>query len=90
MVKSGYSLEDARDYCIVGCVEPSGSGNDFPACGGPHAKCYLNLVNCLIVALNDGVNPLNGQQSGLHTGKLSDMTSFEQVKEAYQLSLIHI
>ncbi len=84
MVKSGYSLEDARDYCIVGCVEPSGSGNDFPACGGPHAKCYLNLVNCLIVALNDGVNPLNGQQSGLHTGKLSDMTSFEQVKEAYQ------
>lgn len=84
MVEEGYSLEDARDYCIVGCVEPSGSGNDFPACGGPHAKCYLNMTNCLIVALNDGVNPLNGKQSGLHTGKLSEMTSFDQVLDAYK------
>ena len=84
MIEEGYSEEDARDYCIVGCVEPSGNGNDFPACGGPHAKCYLNMANCLIVALNDGVNPLNGKQSGLHTGKLSEMTSFDQVMDAYK------
>lgn len=84
MVKTGYSLEDARDYCLLGCVEPGGSGNDFAACGGPHAKAYLNMANCLIVALNDGVNPLNGEQSGLKTGKLCDMTSFDQVLEAYR------
>lgn len=84
MVESGYSLEDARDYCIIGCVEPAGSGNDFPACGGPHAKCYINMANCLIVALNDGVNPTNGVQSGPHTGKLSEMTDFSQVLEAFR------
>ena len=84
MLKQGYSLEDARDYCIIGCVEPAGSGNDFPACGGPHAKCYINLANALIVALNDGVNPENGIQSGPHTGKLCDMTDFSQVMEAYK------
>lgn len=84
MVKAGYSLEDARDYCIIGCVEPAGSGNDFPACGGPHAKCYINMANCLIVALNDGVNPINGIQSGPHTGKLSEMTDFSQVLEAFK------
>ncbi|MDD6160858.1 MAG: pyruvate formate lyase family protein [Oscillospiraceae bacterium] len=84
MVESGYSLEDARDYCIIGCVEPAGSGNDFPACGGPHAKCYINMANCLIVALNDGVNPTNGIQSGPHTGKLSEMTDFSQVLDAFR------
>ncbi|MHA2280888.1 MAG: pyruvate formate lyase family protein [Promethearchaeota archaeon] len=26
---TGYSLEDARDYSLVGCVEPHGTGNDF-------------------------------------------------------------
>lgn len=84
MVENGYSLEDARDYCIIGCVEPAGSGNDFPACGGPHAKTYINMPNCLIVALNDGVNPINGVQSGPHTGKLCDMTDFSQVLGAYE------
>ena len=84
MLKQGYTLEDARDYCIIGCVEPAGSGNDFSASGGPHAKCYLNMPNALIVGLNDGVNPLNGQQSGLHTGKLCDYTDFQQVLDAYE------
>ena len=35
LVKKGLSLEDARNYCIIGCVEPSGTGCEWPACGGP-------------------------------------------------------
>jgi len=29
LLSDGYSLEDARDYAIVGCVEPTGSGDTF-------------------------------------------------------------
>ncbi|TFG19883.1 MAG: hypothetical protein EU533_06450, partial [Promethearchaeota archaeon] len=39
MVWDGYSVEAARDYCIVGCVEPSGNGDTFGATGG--SKLYL-------------------------------------------------
>lgn len=84
MMKNGFTLEEARDYCIIGCVEPGGSGNDFTSAGGPHAKSYLNLANCVNLAVNNGVNPMNGVQAGLKTGYLYEMQSFDEVKDAYR------
>jgi formate C-acetyltransferase len=40
LLERGFTLEDARDYCIIGCVEPAGAGNDFPACGGLGRATY--------------------------------------------------
>ena len=34
LMEDGYSLADARDYSIVGCVEPTGSGNNNGYTGG--------------------------------------------------------
>ncbi|MFX1296347.1 MAG: pyruvate formate lyase family protein, partial [Promethearchaeota archaeon] len=48
--KDGYSLEDARDYSIVGCVEPTGTGNDFSYTGGN--GIFMAIV--LNMALNEG------------------------------------
>jgi hypothetical protein len=39
MVRDGYTLEAAREYCLVGCVEPSGNGDSYGAMGG--SKIYF-------------------------------------------------
>ncbi|MFQ5999337.1 MAG: pyruvate formate lyase family protein, partial [Candidatus Bathyarchaeia archaeon] len=38
LVSDGYSLEDARNYAIIGCVEPAGSGDTFACTGGNDIK----------------------------------------------------
>ncbi len=79
----GYELRDARDYGCIGCQEIVGCGNDYPAPNGlhpPHAAIWWGTV--LVMALNDGRNPLNGVQSSVHTGYLYEMNSIEEVREA--------
>ena len=80
----GFSLEDARDYAIIGCQEITGSGNDYAAANGvapPHASIHYGAVLCS--AINNGKNPFNGAQSSIQTGYLYEMKSFENVKEAW-------
>ena len=80
----GWTIEEARDYALIGCQEITGSGFEYACCNGiipPHGTIYYNV--CLIMALNDGKNPMNGEQASIHTGFLYDMKSIEEVKEAY-------
>ena len=81
----GFTLEDARDYAIIGCQEITGSGNDYAAANGvapPHASIHYSKL--LAMAINDGKNPFNGEQCSIHTGHLYDMKSFDEVKEAWR------
>ena len=83
MQEVGFSLEDARDYGCIGCQEIVGCGNDYPAPNGmhpPHASIWWGSV--LDMAINDGRNPFNGEQSSLHTGYLYEMNSIEEVRSA--------
>ena len=89
LMNSGVSLEDARNYAIVGCVEPASPGNSFPCCGGTGAASFLNLPQALLLALNNGVHPLTGKQVGPRTGDLSTFGSFEELKEAYVTQVHH-
>jgi formate C-acetyltransferase len=88
LMKKGLSLKHARDYCLIGCVEPSGCGNHWPMCGGTGKEGYWNMANCYLSAINDGFNPFPAKddsppkRTGLPTGYLYDMDSFEQVLEA--------
>ena len=75
----GITLADARDYAIVGCVEPTPCGNTM----GITNACYFNMAKCLELALNDGVCAFSGQQMGPKTGRAEDFTSFGQLKQAY-------
>lgn len=78
-----FELEDARNYGIIGCQEIVGSGNDFPAPNGiypPHASVWWGSI--LNMAINNGINPLNGEQASLKTGYLYDMNSIEEVRDA--------
>jgi len=83
----GMSIEDARNFCIVGCVEISGSGCDYSNVSAPFSNTFIGIGNVAIQAMNNGVNPFNGVQGGLSTGYLYDMQSFDEVKRAFEAQL---
>lgn len=76
----GVTLEDARDYCIIGCVEPQKGGKTE----GWHDAAFFSLAKCLELALNDGVDPISGLQIGVKTGTLETMVTFEDSVDAYR------
>ncbi|MDR1328156.1 MAG: hypothetical protein LBK23_00960 [Oscillospiraceae bacterium] len=82
LMKRGFTLEDARNYSPIGCVEPGGNGNDWPACGGTGSMSYINMPKAVLLAVNNGVID-NSKAVGPATGYLYEMESFEQIKEAY-------
>ena len=85
MKELGFTLEDARDYAIIGCLEITGSGNDYAACNGvapPHSSIHYSTL--LASSLNDGKNPMNGHQSPIHTGFLYEKKSMDEVREAWR------
>ena len=91
--KMGHDSESANNYCLIGCVEPGGCGDDWPAPGGAGGQSYFNLANVLIHTLNNGVNPIMvplnapGKVTGLQLGHLYDYKSFEELKDAYAKEL---
>lgn len=89
LLERGFTIEDARDYCIIGCVEPAGAGNDFPMCGGCGRATYLNMGNMIVLLINNGINPLNGEDTGFSTGYLYDYKSFDEVMAAYKKHVEH-
>ncbi len=85
MEEVGFSLEDARNYAIIGCQEIVGSGCDYPAPNGlhpPHATVLWAVI--FDMAINNGVNPFNGEQASLKTGYLYEMESIEEVRAAVE------
>ena len=78
LMSRGVSEEDARDYCIIGCVEPHVSGK----MDGWHGAAFFNLVKVLEITLNNGRN--NGEQVGPQTGELTDFKSYEELEDAYR------
>ncbi|MBC5689002.1 formate C-acetyltransferase/glycerol dehydratase family glycyl radical enzyme [Mediterraneibacter sp. NSJ-55] len=80
LVKDGLPLEEARNYGIVGCVEPNPYGNSLSISNA----CYFNLAKCLEFALTNGYCLLTNKKMGLSTGDASSFTSMTEVKEAYE------
>lgn len=89
--KRGIADEDVWDYCLIGCVEPSIGGSEWPACGGLGVSSYANFANMLQLALNagrsyrTGPGPLVDTQTkfGPSAKHLYEMTSMSEIKEAY-------
>jgi len=80
---SGYSLEDARDYVIVGCVEPTSQGNVFAATG----RMFINLPGVLELTLNNGYSNMHRQVDGLKTGNLANFSTFDDFFDAFTRQL---
>lgn len=89
MMKRGVPLEYARNYCLHGCVEPGIGGYEWCQPGGNGNQSYINIVNAMLMALNNGIStmqvpgaPKNTKIQGPETGYLYEMNSMEEVLEA--------
>lgn len=74
----GLTLEDARDYCIIGCVEPQKPGKT----DGWHDAAFFNMCRPLELVFSNGID--KGTRIGPETGNVAEMRSFEEVFEAYK------
>lgn len=79
LLNHGASLEDARNGCIIGCVESGFSHACNTMWGGP-----FNLAKMLELALNNGKDPLSGKQLGPKSGEAESFQSFAELHAATQ------
>jgi formate C-acetyltransferase len=85
LVDAGHTLSDARDYGIVGCLEPNAQGKTF----GSTFAVQFNGAKCLELALADGVDNIFGYLSGVETGDPAGFQSFEDVWNGYDKQINH-
>ncbi|MCF0121312.1 MAG: hypothetical protein HUJ65_06705, partial [Oscillospiraceae bacterium] len=83
----GFDIEDARNFAFIGCQEITGSGCDYPAPNGSsmgHSGIYWAIG--LLMALNNGVNPMNGAKAPdkVCSGTLAEMKSMDEVRAAFE------
>jgi formate C-acetyltransferase len=77
----GLSLEDARDYNIIGCVEPQKSAKT----DGWHDAAFFNMCRPLELVFSNGVD--NGVQIGPKTGDVEAMKTFDEFYDAYKTQM---
>jgi pyruvate formate-lyase/glycerol dehydratase family glycyl radical enzyme len=88
LMSRGLPIESARNYCLIGCVEPQGCGDEWACPGGNGSQSFFNLLNAFLLAINNGYNPMPGKdgklggQVGLPTGYLYEMDTFDDVLNA--------
>ena len=91
MMRKGCSLEEARDYAVIGCVEPALPGRE----NGWHDAAYINTVKFFEMVLNGGrcldCGPhcsrwsgcgALGRHLGPDTGSLETYQNFDEVLES--------
>ena len=74
----GLTLEDAREYNIIGCVEPQKAGKT----DGWHDAAFFNMCHPLELVFSNGMD--KGELVGIQTGDVTKMTTFEEFFDAYK------
>jgi formate C-acetyltransferase len=86
LTNRGIPLEEARDYGIIGCVEPAVPNKSFTSSDA----ALFNLPLCLELALNDGRGRVLGEQLGPASGDPRGFTTIDDVIEAYRAQVEHL
>ena len=81
LVNRGLTLEEARDYNIIGCVEPQKSGKTE----GWHDAAFFNMVRPLELVFSNGMD--NGVQVGIKTGEVEEFDTFDKFYDAYKAQM---
>lgn len=74
----GLTLEDARDYNIIGCVEPQKAAKT----DGWHDAAFFNMCRPLELVFSSGID--KGVQIGPKTQSVETMTSYNDFETAYR------
>ena len=86
VLSKGATLEEARDWAIVGCIQPQAGGGT--ADGSPDAG-YVNAPKVLELVLHNGIDPRTGEQIGLQTGDPTKFTTKEELIDAVKKQMIY-
>lgn len=85
MLRSGKSLEDAREGGCSGCIEVGAFGKEAYLLTG-----YLNVPKILEVTLFNGINPVTGKKVGVETGDPREFTTYEELYNAFYKQLRYV
>ncbi len=81
MMSRGVTLEDARTYNIIGCVEPQKAGKT----DGWHDAAFFNMCRPLEMVFFNGME--GGVQVGPRTGDVTQMKTFHEFYDAYKAQM---
>ncbi|MBQ8764913.1 MAG: glycyl radical protein [Clostridia bacterium] len=81
MLSRGVSLEDARNYCIIGCVEPQAPGKT----DGWHDAAFFNMLRPLELVFSNGKS--KGEQISIKTGEIDSLDTYEKFFKAYEAQM---
>lgn len=82
LTSKGNSLEHARDYGVIGCVEPGSNGRSYGATGA----ILFNLTSALELTLFNGRHRHTGMDLLIskETGDTATFKTFEEFKKAFE------
>lgn len=78
LLNRGLTLADAREYNIIGCVEPQKAGKT----DGWHDAAFFNMCRPLELVFSNGYD--KGELVGVETGDVTKMETFEEFYNAYK------
>lgn len=76
LLNRGLTLADAREYNIIGCVEPQKAGKTE----GWHDAAFFNMCRPLELVFSNGFE--NGELVGIRTGDVTQMKTFDEFYDA--------
>lgn len=82
LLRHGYSLEDCRNYCMVGCIENFIQGKQPPWSDGRY-----NVPKYLELALNNGCCMQTGAQLGPETGEADSFDTMDALIDALETQM---
>ena len=84
LLNRGLTMEDARNYNIIGCVEPQAPGKT----DGWHDAAFFNMLRPLELVMNSGADKsgseADGVQIGPRTPDITAMKTFDEFFDAYR------
>lgn len=83
LMSRGLTLEDARDYNIIGCVEPQKAAKT----DGWHDAAFFNMCRPLELVFSNGYD--KGERISIQTGDVEDMQTFEEFFDAYKKQMAY-
>lgn len=86
MLAKGVSIEDARDYCLMGCVEPQKSGRLYQWT----STAYTQWPICIELVLNHGIPLWYGKQVCPDFGDLEQYQTWEQFDGAVKKMIQYV
>ncbi len=81
LMSRGLTLEDARTYNIIGCVEPQKAGKTE----GWHDAAFFNMCRPMELVFSNGMD--KGEQISIQTGEVENFRTFEEFYDAYKAQM---